>query len=294
MKIAWIGTGIMGAPMCGHLLKAGHEIRIYTRTRAKAASLLDAGARWAESAVEASKGAEVVFSIVGYPHDVETLYLGDDTSPGVLGVLDSGAIVVDMTTSSPELAVRIADAARARGVAALDAPVSGGDMGAREGRLAVMVGGDQTAFDTVQPLFETFGKTIELMGPAGSGQHTKMANQILISLTMFGTVESLLYAQRAGLPLDHVIDVIGSGAASSVQINSYGRRIAQDDMAPGFMVKHFLKDLGIAVAEARRMGLALPGLAQAETMYRAAAAAGLGDDGHQALWRVLQRLNAER
>lgn len=189
--------------------------------------------------------------------------------------------------------MRIASAAAERGIAALDAPVSGGDMGAREARLAIMVGGDQEAFERVKPLFEAMGKTVELMGGPGSGQHTKMANQILIAGTIFGTVESMVYAHRAGLDLDHVIDVIGSGAASSVQINNFGRRIAAGDMEPGFMIKHFLKDLGIAIDECRRLEIALPNLALAETFYRAAVARGLADKGHQALHAVIAGINGK-
>jgi 3-hydroxyisobutyrate dehydrogenase len=293
MTIGWIGTGIMGAPMCGHLMAAGHEARVYTRTREKAAGLLDAGAVWADSPVAAAEGVDVLFTIVGYPADVEAVYLGEEASgqPGVLSVMREGTIVVDMTTSSPALAVRIAKAA-ARVVSRLSTPPSpGGDMGAREARLAIMVGGDQDAFDRVKPLFSAMGRTTELMGGPGSGQHTKMANQILIAGTIFGTVESLIYAHRAGLDLDHVIDVIGSGAASSVQINNFGRRIAAGDMDPGFMIKHFLKDLGIAIDECRRMGIALPSLALAETFYRAAVAQGLADKGHQALHAVIASLN---
>jgi 3-hydroxyisobutyrate dehydrogenase len=293
MKIGWIGTGIMGAPMCGHLMAAGHEARVYTRTREKAAGLLEAGAAWADSPEAAAEGADVLFTIVGYPADVESVYLGDETTgrPGVLAVMQEGTVVVDMTTSSPALAVRIAAAAADRGITALDAPVSGGDMGAREARLAIMVGGDVNAFGRVKPLFEAMGRTIELMGGPGSGQHTKMANQILIAGTIFGTVESMIYAHRAGLDLDHVIDVIGSGAASSVQINNFGRRIAAGDMEPGFMIKHFLKDLGIAIDECRRLEIALPNLALAETFYRAAVARGLADKGHQALHAVIASLN---
>jgi 3-hydroxyisobutyrate dehydrogenase len=205
--------------------------------------------------------------------------------------MEPGSIVVDMTTSSPDLAVRIAESAAERGLAALDAPVSGGDTGAREARLAIMVGGDQSAFDRVLPLFETMGKTISLMGGPGSGQHTKMANQIAISGTIFGTVESLIYAERAGLSPDHVIDVIGTGAAASFQLSNLGRRLASNDLEPGFMIKHYLKDLGIAVSECRRMGLALPGLVQAENFYRAAVAQGLAEKGHHALSAVVRAMN---
>jgi len=283
--------------MAGHLQDAGHQLSVFTRTRSKAEELIAAGARWAETPEEAAADAEVLFTIVGYPHDVESLYLGEREGDGatdrsgVLAAMNRGAIAVDMTTSSPALAMKIHEAARERGVLTLDAPVSGGDTGAREARLAIMVGGDQAAFDRVQPLLETMGRTVELMGGPGSGQHTKMANQILIAGTIFGTVESLIYATRAGLNLDHVIGVIGSGAAGSFQINNLGPRIAAGDMEPGFMIKHYLKDLGIAIDECRRLGLGLPNLALAESFYRAAVAQGLADKGHHALHAVVATMN---
>lgn len=288
MKIGWIGTGIMGAPMCGHLMEAGHSATVFTRTREKAETLLSRGARWVETPAEAAAGAEVVFSIVGFPTDVEEVYFGES---GILQALEAGSVVVDMTTSSPALAVKIAEKAAEGGADAVDAPVSGGDVGAREARLAIMCGGTQTAFDHVKPLLDVLGKTVELMGPAGAGQHTKMSNQILIAGTMIGVVESLLYAEKAELDLNHVIDVIGSGAAGSWSINNLGRRIARDDMAPGFMIRHFVKDMGIALAEAHRMGVALPGLALVEQFYEAALARNLADRGTQALFEVLKALN---
>ncbi len=279
--------------MAGHLLAAGHELTVYTRTRRKAEALLTAGAHWADSPEEVAAGAEVVFTIVGYPHDVEAVYLGESAAerPEVLAAMRSGTVAVDMTTSSPALAMRIHEAAQEREIATLDAPVSGGDTGAREARLAIMVGGDREAFDRVRPLLEIMGRTVELMGGPGSGQHTKMANQILIAGTIFGTVESLIYATRAGLDLDHVIGVIGSGAAGSFQINNLGPRIAAGDMEPGFMIKHYLKDLGIAIDECRRLGLGLPNLALAESFYRAAVAQGLADKGHHALHAVVATMN---
>ena len=283
--------------MAGHLLAAGHELTVHTRTRSKAEALLAAGAAWADSPEAAAADAEVLFTIVGYPHDVESVYLGDRDSDaatdrsGVLGAMRPGTIAIDMTTSSPALAMRIHEAAREREIATLDAPVSGGDTGAREARLAIMVGGDREAFERVQSLLETMGRTVELMGGPGSGQHTKMANQILIAGTIFGTVESLIYATRAGLNLDHVIGVIGSGAAGSFQINNLGPRIAAGDMEPGFMIKHYLKDLGIAIDECRRLGLGLPNLALAESFYRAAVAQGLADKGHHALHAVVAAMN---
>jgi 3-hydroxyisobutyrate dehydrogenase len=289
----------MGAPMAGHLLKAGHELVVFTRSRSKAEGLLADGAVWADSPEEAAAEAEILFTIVGYPRDVESVYLGDSDAdnagshgrPGVLSVMKPGTIAVDMTTSSPALAMRIHEAARDREISTLDAPVSGGDTGAREARLAIMVGGERAAFDRVRPLFEIMGSTVKLMGDAGAGQHTKMANQILIAGTIFGTVESLIYAVRAGLDSEEVIGVIGSGAAGSFQINNLGPRIAAGDMEPGFMIKHYLKDLGIAIDECRRLGLGLPNLALAESFYRAAVAQGLADKGHHALHQVVAAMN---
>jgi 3-hydroxyisobutyrate dehydrogenase len=262
MKIAWIGTGIMGSSMCGHLIDAGHELTVYNRTVEKTAASTAKGAALASSPAETARDMDVVFSIVGYPSDVEEIYFGDN---GILSTTANGSVLVDMTTSSPGLALRIAEAAKKKGAMALDAPVSGGDVGAREARLAIMAGGEAEAFDRVMPLFTIMGKTIALLGPAGSGQHTKMANQIAIAGNMIGTVESLLYARRAGLDLNALIDVIGSGAAGSWTINNLGRRIAAGDFEPGFMIMHYMKDMGIALDEARRMNLALPGLALVES-----------------------------
>ena len=288
MKIAWIGTGIMGAPMCGHLMDAGHDAAVFNRTASRTDGLASRGARVAATPADAADGADMVFSIVGYPSDVEAIYLGDD---GILSVTKPGMILVDMTTSSPDLAIRIAEAAAAQGASALDAPVSGGDVGAREARLAIMCGGGREAFEKVKPLFEVMGKNIALMGPAGSGQHTKMSNQIAIAGTMIGTVEALLYARRAGLDLNGLIDVIGAGAAGSWTINNLGRRIANGDMEPGFMIMHYIKDMGIALAGARRMKLSLPGLALVESFYQAAMGRDMERKGTQALYELLDDLN---
>ena len=289
MNIGWIGTGIMGAPMCGHLMEGGHSVTVFNRTKSKMAALLDRGASPANTPADLAAASDVVFTIVGYPVDVEETYFG---KTGLLPAVRPGTILVDMTTSSPDLAIRIAAAAVDKGAHALDAPVSGGDVGAREARLAIMVGGEQQPFNTVKPLFELMGKTIALMGGPGAGQHTKMANQIAIAGTMIGTVESLLYARRAGLSLDSLIDVIGSGAAGSWTINNLGRRIASADYEPGFMVMHFVKDMGIALAKSKRMNLSLPGLALVESFYRAAIGRGLERKGTQALFQVLDNLNS--
>jgi 3-hydroxyisobutyrate dehydrogenase len=287
-KIGWIGTGVMGRSMCLHLRKAGYEVAVHNRSKDKAQDLLDAGAVWCDTPAGVADGSEAVFSIVGYPRDVEEVYLG---SGGVLAGTASGSMVIDMTTSEPALAKRLHEQAAQRGVASLDAPVSGGDTGARAGTLAIMVGGDRADYDRAMPYFEIMGENIALMGPAGSGQHTKMSNQILIASTMIGVVESLLYGQQAGLDQDEIIDVIGKGAAACWSINNLGRRIVQGNFDPGFFIKHFVKDMGIALAEARAMNLALPGLALAHQFYVAAMADGLEDLGTHGLYKVLTRMN---
>ena len=288
-NIGWVGTGVMGAPMAGHLQAAGHKLYVYNRTAAKAQVLVDAGAVLCESPREVARQSEFVFSIVGYPVDVESTYLSTD---GILAGAKAGSVVIDMTTSEPALAKRICKVAGRQGVDVLDAPVSGGDIGARNAALAIMVGGEQSVFDRVKPLFECMGKNIAYMGPAGAGQHTKMSNQILIAGTMIGTVESLLYAHRSGLNLEEVIAVIGSGAASSWSINNLGPRIVKGDFDPGFYIKHFVKDMGIALAEAKAMRLVLPGLALVSQFYQAAIAQGLEDLGTQGLYKVLERLSS--
>lgn len=287
-RIGWIGTGVMGRSMCGHLLRSGRSVSLYTRTREKASELLSAGASWRASPREVAESSEAVFTMVGFPSDVEEVYFG---SKGILAGVRKGSIVVDMTTSQPSLAVRIHGACAKLGADALDAPVSGGDVGAREAKLAIMVGGDQRTFDRVLPLFKTMGETIALMGGPGAGQHTKMVNQILIASAMIGVVEALLYARKAGLGQEAVIDVVGKGAAASWSINNLGRRIAKGNFEPGFYIKHFIKDMGIALDEARRMRLSLPGLALVNQFYLSAQAQGLENLGTQGLYKVLARMN---
>jgi 3-hydroxyisobutyrate dehydrogenase len=286
--LGWIGTGVMGASMCGHLLAAGHHMTVYNRSRDKAQPLLDYGAVWAESPKAVAQKSEIIFTMVGFPDDVREVILGDT---GALAGAQAGAVVVDMTTSSPNLAQTIALECARKGVSALDAPVSGGDVGAREATLAIMVGGETSVFEAIRPLFEIMGQTIALMGGSGAGQHTKMTNQILIAGTMIGVVESLLYARQAGMDAHQVIDIIGKGAASSWSINNLGRRIANDDYNPGFFIKHFVKDMGIALDEARRMQLSLPGLALVHQFYTAAMAMGWENLGTQGLYQVLKTLN---
>ena len=288
VKIGWIGTGVMGSSMCGHLLGAGNQVSIYSRTKAKAEGLVAKGARWCESPREAAEKAGVVFTMVGYPEDVREVILGER---GVLRGLAKGGLVVDMTTSSPALAVEISREADKRGVFALDAPVSGGDIGARNAALSIMVGGESDAFDRALPLFRLMGKNVTHMGAAGSGQHTKMVNQIHIAGTMIGAVECLLYAHRAGLDLERAIQAIGSGAAGSWTINNLGPRIVQRNFDPGFFIDHFVKDMGIALEEAKRMNLSLPGLAMAHQFYVAGKALGFGRLGTHALTLVFERMN---
>ncbi len=290
-RIGWIGTGVMGQSMCGHLMNAGHRLTVYNRTRDKAAALLDQGAAWADTPAAVAQASDIVFTMVGFPDDVHEVVLGD---AGVLAGASAGDTIVDMTTSSPDLARSIDRACAKKDVRALDAPVSGGDIGAREATLAIMVGGDQPVFDAIRPLFDIMGKTISLMGSAGAGQHTKMTNQILIAGTMIGVVESLLYAQKAGMDAHQVIDVIGKGAASSWSINTLGRRIADGDFDPGFYIKHFVKDMGIALEESRRMRLSLPGLALVHQFYVSAMAMGWQNLGTQGLYRVLEAMNRQQ
>lgn len=288
-RIGWIGTGVMGASMCGHLLTAGYQVTVANRSPEKARPLVERGAVEAASPREVAAASDVVVTMVGYPHDVREVTLGPD---GTLAGAREGLVLVDMTTSEPALAREIAEAARARGVHAVDAPVSGGDVGAREARLSIMVGGEPEVVARLRPLFEVLGRTIVHQGPAGAGQHTKMVNQILIATNMIGVCEALLYGHKAGLDLPTVLQSVGSGAAGSWSLNNLGPRIIAGNFDPGFFVEHFLKDMGIALAESRRMGLALPGLALAEQLYRAVAAQGHGRSGTQALMLALAHLSA--
>jgi 3-hydroxyisobutyrate dehydrogenase len=288
-RIGWIGTGVMGSSMCGHLLAAGFPATVFNRTRARLRPLVEKGAAEAGSPREVSERSDVVFTIVGFPRDVREVILGPD---GVLQGARPGSLIVDMTTSEPELARQIFEEARAKNVGAVDAPVSGGDVGAREARLSIMVGGESGDVAALMPLLERMGKTIVHQGPAGAGQHTKMVNQILIASNMIGVCEALLYGQRAGLDLETVLRSVASGAAGSWSLSNLGPRIIAGRFEPGFFVEHFLKDMGIALAEARRLRLALPGLALAEQLYRAVEAQGHGRDGTHALMLALARLSA--
>ncbi len=291
-RIGWIGTGVMGASMCGHLIKAGFAATVFNRTRDKAQGLLKAGAAWADTPAAVAEGSDVVFTMVGYPADVRQVILGDD---GVLAGLARGGrrggVVVDMTTSQPSLAVEIAAEARKLGVHSIDAPVSGGDVGAREARLSIMVGGEPAVAEALMPCFQAMGKTIVYQGPAGAGQHTKMANQVLIATGMVGVCEALLYAYRAGLDLDKVMQSVASGAAGSWSLTNLGPRIIANRFDPGFFVEHFVKDMGIALEESKRMGLALPGLALAHQLYLSLVALGHGRAGTHALELALAAMS---
>ncbi len=287
-RIGWIGLGVMGASLCGHLLDAGFEIRVHTRTPARADSLLQRGATWVEGARALAAESDVVFTMVGFPRDVREVVLGED---GALSGCREGAVLVDLTTSEPSLAVEIAAAARERGVHAVDAPVSGGDVGAREARLSIMIGGDEAVVEALQPCWSAMGRTIVRQGGPGAGQHAKMVNQTLIASGMVGVCEALLYAYRAGLDLETVLRSVSSGAAGSWSLSNLAPRILANDFAPGFYVEHFLKDMEIALAEAERLKLALPGLALARELYRALAAQGHGRDGTQALQLALASLS---
>lgn len=286
-SIGWIGTGVMGDSMAEHLLDAGYDLRVHNRTKEKALSLIQQGARWCESAADAAKDADFVFAIVGFPKDVEETFLGER---GILTTAKNGSVVIDMTTSEPSLAERIFERAKEKGVSSLDAPVSGGDLGARNANLSIMVGGEEDAFRQAKPLLEVMGENISWFGAAGSGQRVKMSNQILIATTMIGTVESILYAVRSGLEPNAVIDLIGSGAAGCWSINNLGRRIVKADYDPGFYIKHFVKDMSIALNDAERMGLDLPGLALAKKFYDRAVEAGQENEGTQALYKVFESM----
>ncbi|NLF09155.1 MAG: NAD(P)-dependent oxidoreductase [Pirellulaceae bacterium] len=287
-RIGWIGTGVMGSSMCGHLLGAGFAATVFNRTKSKAEPLLEAGAAWAESPRAAAENSDVIFTIVGFPADVRQVILGPD---GVLAGCKPGNVVVDMTTSEPLLAVEIAEAAARRKVAAIDAPVSGGDVGARQASLSIMIGGDAQAIDSLRPCWEAMGKTFVRQGGPGAGQHAKMVNQILIAAGMIGLCEGLIYAYKAGLDLETVLRSVGGGAAGSWSLANLGPRIIAGDFAPGFFVEHFVKDLGIALDEARRLRLALPGLALANQLYLALIAHGRGGLGTQALQLALAELS---
>jgi 3-hydroxyisobutyrate dehydrogenase len=287
-KVGWIGTGVMGSSMCGHLLAKGFPVTLHTRTRAKAASLVERGAAWADSPAAVAAASDVVFLMVGLPADVRACVFGGE---GLLHGARPGCVIVDMSTSEPALAREIAAAAAAKNLHAVDAPVSGGDVGAREARLSIMIGGEPDVVKALDPFFAAMGKTWVHQGPAGAGQHTKMVNQILIATMMIGVCEALLYGWRAGLDLERVLQSVASGAAGSWSLSNYGPRIIAGNFEPGFFVEHFLKDMAIALSEARRMNLSLPGLALAEQLYSSVKACGWGQKGTHSLQLALARMS---
>ena len=280
-RIGFIGTGVMGSSMARNLMRAGYPVSVYTRTKKKAQALLDAGACWASSPAELSKEADVVISIVGYPKDVEEIYLG---AAGVLSVKKGGA-VIDMTTSSPALAKKIFAAAKEKGVDALDAPVSGGDIGARDASLAIMVGGEKEAFERYRDIFAAVGKNVRYFGAAGSGQFVKMSNQIAIASNMLGVAEAMAYAKKSGLDAEAVQQTIAAGAAGSWSLTNLAPKMLAGDWSPGFFIKHFLKDMRIAIESAEEMGLDLPGLKLSKKLYEELSVRGMDDCGTQAIFR---------
>lgn len=283
MKIGFIGTGVMGASIVKHLMQAGHNVTVYNRTKAKTEELVALGATWADSPRKAVEASTLIFSMVGYPQDVEEIYYGEQ---GVFKADVTNKVLVDMTTSTPTLATRIYQTAKEQGANSLDAPVSGGDLGAKNGTLTIMVGGDEEVYSQIYPVFELFGKTIKLQGSAGKGQHTKMANQIMIAGTMTGMTELLVYAKAAGLELEDVIETVGGGSAANWSLTNYAPRILKDDFTPGFFVKHFIKDLKIALDEAEKMNIELPATQLAKDLYEKLASEGYENSGTQSLIKL--------
>ncbi|WP_436375571.1 NAD(P)-dependent oxidoreductase [Cytobacillus sp. BC1816] len=280
--IGFVGTGVMGKSMAGHLLKAGYPLVVYTRTKEKASELIENGAEWAETPLEVAKKANVIITIVGYPADVEEVYLGEN------GIITNGrenTYVIDMTTSTPTLAKRIYEEAGKKGMHAIDAPVSGGDIGARHAKLSIMAGGDRDAFLAVEPIFNLLGTNIVYQGKAGAGQHTKMCNQIAIASNMIGVCEAVVYAEKAGLDPRTVLQSISSGAAGSWSLSNLAPRIIDGNFEPGFYIKHFIKDMNIALDEAEAMGIMTPGLALAKKMYAGLSEKGEENSGTQALYK---------
>lgn len=282
-KIGFIGTGVMGKSVVEHLLNSGYTVTVYNRTKAKAEELIDKGAVWADTPKETAEAAEVIFTMVGYPEDVEEVYYGDE---GIFQAELSDKVLIDLTTSTPSLAEKISQTAKEHNAAALDAPVSGGDLGAKKGTLTIMVGGDPQTFSDVEEIFGLFSTSLALHGPAGSGQHTKMANQIMVAGTMTGLTEMLVYARKAGLDLEKVVKTLSGGAAGNWSLENYSPRILKEDYSAGFFVKHFIKDLRIALDEADKMELDLPSTRLAKELYEQLSQAGHEEDGTQALIKL--------
>lgn len=285
-KIGFIGIGVMGKSMAKNLIKAGYTINVYTRTKVKAEELFQEGANWFDDVAGLSAASDVIITMVGYPQDVEGVYFGEN---GILENAKKGSYLIDMTTSKPDLAVRIYKEAKKYGCKALDAPVSGGDIGAQNGTLAIMTGGDRKVYNDIAPIFRILGEHITLHGPAGAGQHTKMANQIAIATNMIGVCESILYAKKAGLDAANVLATISTGAAASFSLSQLGKRMLEKDYEPGFYVKHFIKDMEIALESAHHMGMEAPGLELSLKLYKELADMGEADSGTQALIKLLAR-----
>lgn len=284
MKIGFIGTGVMGNAICLNLLKADHQLWVYNRTKSKTDNLVEKGATWCETPKAVVEQADVIFSIVGFPKDVEQVYFGDN---GILTASVKGKYLVDMTTSKPVLAQRIFTEGEKLGAKVLDAPVSGGDLGAKNGTLTIMVGGDKAAYNDLEHVFKDFGAKVHYFGPAGSGQNTKMANQIMIAGTMTGMTEMLVYAKKAGLDLEAVLETVGAGSAANWSLSNYGPRILKGDYTPGFFSKHFLKDLRIALDTAKEMNVKLPATEEAKKLYETLVdEQGLGNLGTQGLIKL--------
>ncbi|MCK9174516.1 MAG: NAD(P)-dependent oxidoreductase [Desulforhopalus sp.] len=280
--IGFIGLGVMGRSMAANIKKAGYDLRIYTRRKATAGDLIADGATWCDTVAGLASGCDAIITIVGYPQDVEEVYCGKG---GLLESAGQGTILIDMTTSSPSLALRIYTAAKKKGIAALDAPVSGGDVGAKNGTLSIMIGGDKSSFETALPLFESMGKNIVYQGKAGAGQHCKASNQIAIASTMMGVVEAIRYAEEAGLDPRTVLTSIESGGAGSWSLSNLAPRMLDGNFEPGFFVKHFLKDMKIALDSSAELGFNPQGLVLAEKLYQKIADAGDGDKGTQVLYK---------
>ncbi len=281
-KVGFIGTGVMGKSMAEHIQNAGYKLFLFNRTKEKAIELIKNGATWCESPKKMAEQVDIIFSIVGYPSDVEEIYLGEE---GIISNGKKGQIFIDMTTSNPSIAKKIHIKAKEKGIDTLDAPVSGGDIGAKNGSLAIMVGGEQQIFEKMLPLFDVMGKNIVYQGSAGAGQHTKMSNQIAIASKMIGVCEALYYARSAGLDLDLVLKSISTGAAGSWSLTNLGPRILKDDYEPGFYIKHFIKDMRIAIEESEILGINLPGLQLAKSLYDELAEKGYENKGTQALYQ---------
>ncbi|OQB95538.1 MAG: 2-hydroxy-3-oxopropionate reductase [Spirochaetes bacterium ADurb.Bin110] len=284
--IGFIGLGVMGSPMAGHIRASGERLLVYTRTKSKASLVLDAGAEWRDSPNQIAEECDVILTMVGYPKDVEEIYFGPD---GLIENARPGTILVDLTTSRPDLAVRIYESAKAHGLSAIDAPVSGGDIGAKNATLTIMVGGEEETFEKVKSLLEIMGKTVILQGGPGAGQHTKMANQIAVAGNLLGTVEALIYAKNAGLDPKHVLLSIANGAAQSWQLSNNAPRMLQRNFDPGFYIKHFLKDLRIALDSAHAMHIELPMLALSEQLFAKMVNEGMGELGTQAIYLLYER-----